>query len=373
MEPGLQSTCPLSISSLYIADQNILGNGLSQSNMTTPDPEILYSLLARMRDAGVEYVFMEVSSHALYQCRTDAIEFDCAVFTNLTQDHLDFHGNMENYYKAKEKLFVQSRRAVVNTDDASGRRLIRSLERADGRFKTCSRSTGDFCALFEKHARPCGIEYLCKSDEGEYRISLPNFAGEFQVMNSLQAAAVASMYGIPAQTIQQAFENMDGVCGRLERVLLHPKQEIEIYIDYAHTPDALERLLQSVRHLRHNTSRILLLFGCGGDRDKDKRRLMGQIASKLSDMVIVTSDNSRSEEPGAIICDILNGINKEKPYAVISDRAEAIERAIKDYARRGDILVLAGKGHERYEIGADGVRAFDEREIVSRVLSDLYA
>ena len=340
--------------------------------MTTPEPEVLYSILAKMRDSRVQYVFMEVSSHALAQCRTDAIEFDCSVFTNLTQDHLDFHNDMESYYKAKEKLFWQSRRAVVNADDAAGRRLIRSLEQSGGFCKSCSREQGDFCALFEKHASPCGIEYLCKNAEGEYRVSLPNFAGEFQVMNSLQAAAVASLYGIPAATIQEAFENMSGVCGRLERVVAHPEQKTEIYIDYAHTPDALERLLQSVRSLRREGSRILLLFGCGGDRDRGKRRRMGQIASRLADMVIITSDNSRSEEPSAIISDILKGIDKEKPYTVILDRAEAIERAIREYSREGDVLILAGKGHERYEIDASGVRAFDEREIISKVLSDLY-
>jgi UDP-N-acetylmuramoyl-L-alanyl-D-glutamate--2,6-diaminopimelate ligase len=211
-----------------------------------------------------------------------------------------------------------------------------------------------------------------KCADGEYRVSLPNFAGEFQVMNSLQAASVASVMGISCEDIQNAFLNMSGVCGRLERVVAHPKQEIEIYIDYAHTPDALCRLIESVRGFRKTGSRIVLLFGCGGDRDRDKRWQMGQIASRLSDMVIISSDNSRSEDPSAIICDILKGIDKEKRYVVIEDRVAAIEQAIKEYTRKGDILILAGKGHEKYQICSDGVRELDERKIISEVFNDLY-
>lgn len=345
-----------------------LGDGtLSVSNMTTPDPETLYSALAQMVRDRVEYVFMEVSSHALAQCRTDAIEFDCSVFTNLSVDHLDFHKDMESYYKAKEKLFAHSRRAVVNVDDAAGRRLVRFFENNGGFYRSCSRVDGDFCALCETHKVPCGIEYLIKSRDGEYWVSLPKFSGGFQVMNSLQAAAVASLYGILPKTVQNAFEEMSGICGRLERVKVREDQNIEIFIDYAHTPDALERLLRSIRCLKKDNGRIVLLFGCGGERDVSKRRQMGQIASRLADFVIITSDNSRSEEPKKIISDILKGIDKEKEFAVIVDRRSAIERAIKEYTRAGDILVLAGKGHELYEINAEGVRAFDEREIIREV------
>ena len=356
----------------YIKDQRIDCDELGSAHMTTPDPETLYSYLAKMSESGVEYVFMEVSSHALSQCRTDAIRFECSVFTNLTQDHLDFHGDMESYYKAKEKLFLQSRRAVVNVDDASGRRLIEFLKQKGISAKSCSADTGDFCALFRETSDRRKIEYLLKCADGEYMVSLPNFVGEFQIMNSLQAAAVASVFGISFEDIQKAFLNMPSVCGRLERVVAHPKQEIEIYIDYAHTPDALRGLLESVREIRKNDSRIVLLFGCGGDRDRDKRRQMGQIASRFSDMVIISSDNSRSEDPCSIIADILKGIDKEKRYAVIVDRATAIERAIKEYTRKGDILILAGKGHEKYQICSDGVRELDERKIVTEVFFDLY-
>ncbi len=356
---------------MYSGDRRVDDCSLSTSNMTTPDPETLYSALAQMKHDGAEYVFMEVSSHALAQCRTDAIEFDCAVFTNLSRDHLDFHSDMESYYKAKEKLFTHSRRAIVNSDDAAGRRLIRFLEARGGFLKSCSRTEGDFCALLERHGRPCGIEYLLKYAEGECRVSLPNFSGEFQIMNSLEAAAVALSYGIAPSTVVRAFESMSGIRGRLERVVAHEEQDIDVFIDYAHTPDALERLLRSVREIKGRDGRIVLLFGCGGDRDRSKRREMGRIASRLADFVIVTSDNSRSEDPRLIIADILKGIDKEKEFAVIEDRRAAIERAIKEYTRAGDILVLAGKGHECYEINAQGVHAFDERKIVQEVYDDL--
>ena len=357
---------------IYSGNRHLGSDALSISNMTTPDPEVLYSALAQMRQDGVEYVFMEVSSHALSQCRTDAIKFDCAVFTNLTPDHLDFHKDMESYYKAKEKLFTDSRRAIVNIDDAAGRRLVHFLEQRGSFFKTCSRSEGDFCALLEKHGSPCGIDYLIKSRDGEYRVSLPNFSGEFQVMNSLEVAAVADVYGIPRKNLCEAFEKMPSICGRLERVIAHRKQKTEVFIDYAHTPDALERLLKSLRALKGKDQRIILLFGCGGDRDKSKRSEMGRIATRLADVVIVTSDNSRGESSEQIIKDILKGIDKEKEFTVIADRKEAIIEAINKYACERDIVVLAGKGHEKYEIDSDGVRAFDEREIIREAFERLY-
>lgn len=356
---------------IYSGERRLGDCSLSTSNMTTPDPETLYSALAQMKQDGVEYVFMEVSSHALAQCRTDAIEFDCSVFTNLSRDHLDFHSDMESYYRAKEKLFAHSRQAIVNSDDAAGRRIARFLQEQGIPLRSCSRAEGDFCALFERHGIPCGIEYLLKYSEGEFRVSLPNFSGEFQIMNSLEAAAVALTYGISPSTVERAFKNMTGISGRLERVTAHENQNIDIFIDYAHTPDALERLLRSVRELKKGNGRMIVLFGCGGDRDRSKRREMGQIASRLADLVIVTSDNSRSEDPRQIFADILKGIDKEKEFTVIEDRRMAIERAIKEYARAGDVLVLAGKGHECYEIDSHGVHAFDERRIVREVYNDL--
>lgn len=360
---------------VYSGEQRLDSAQLSVANMTTPDPEKLYSYLARMREDKVSYVFMEVSSHSLEQCRVAPITFDSAVFTNLASEHLDFHGTLESYYKAKEKLFSQSRRAVVNIDDAAGRRIFRSLMESGREAISCSRIKGDFCAEFEKledHS-PCGaVEYTAYSRRGATRVSLPNFWGSFQVMNSLEAIALADIYGISADQCAKALQKSAGVRGRMERLLLHPKQSIELFIDYAHTPDALERALGDLRVCRKDGSRIILLFGCGGDRDRSKRKAMGQIASRLADFVIVSSDNSRSEDPSGIIREILRGVDKEKPHAAVVDRRDAINKAIKEYSRPGDILLLAGKGHECYEIDSSGAHPFDEREIARKAFCELY-
>ena len=362
---------------IYCGEKALGSRELSVSNMTTPDPQILYSALAEMKREGVEYVFMEVSSHALTQCRTDAINFDCAVFTNLSEDHLDYHGDMESYYRAKEKLFFRSRRAVVNIDDAAGRRLVRTLREGQNELVTCSRTEGDFCAFLTSAIKPCGsfgTEYTLKIKTAQASIGvfLPNFSGEFQIMNSLEATAVAFTYGISAERISETFAKMQGVRGRMEAVRAHERQNFSIFIDYAHTPDALEKLLRSIRAQREDGSRIILVFGCGGNRDRYKRRVMGQIASRLADITVITSDNSRNEEPTEIIKDILKGIDKEKRYTVIEDRRSAIRRAIFEYTAAGDILVLAGKGHEAYEIDREGVHAFDERQIIREALAELF-
>lgn len=359
---------------IFSKGRRLGGGELSNANMTTPDPETLYSALAQMRDDGVEYVFMEVSSHGLSQCRTDAITFDCAVFTNLSPEHLDFHKDMESYYKAKEKLFSQCRRAVVNTDDTAGRRIARFLEQNGIEFFTCSRSEGDFCAVTGKEAKSSKTEYLLKAPNGTYEVSLPYLTGDFQIMNSLEAAAVAVSCGIPASVAVSALKNMKSIRGRMESVVCGDKQNFRIFIDYAHTPDALEKLLLSARALREKDGggKIITLFGCGGERDRSKRKIMGQIASRLSDTVIVTSDNSRGEDPKRIINEILKGIDKEKEFAVIEDRASAIETAVSSYARKGDILLLTGKGHECYNIDDKGVHPFDEREIIRKAFLKFY-
>ena len=340
-----------------------------EGNMTTPDPNTLYGMLREMSNDGVEYVVMEVSSHALAQCRTDPICFDVAVFTNLSEEHLDFHGNMEDYYKAKEKLFLQTRSAVVNIDNDAGKRLYSFLGEQGVLKKSCSRKEGDFCALNEKCTR-YGIEYLlirngdkCNSQRVECGL-----LGDFQIMNSLEAIAAAELCGIDVSRSCNAIEKMNSVSGRMERVDLCESQDISVFIDYAHTPDALEKLLRNVRNIQPKDSRTVIVFGCGGDRDKGKRKIMGQIASRLADFVVITSDNSRSEPPELIIKDILKGIDKEKEFAVIESRREAIFAAIVCYARENDTVILAGKGHELYEITADGKHFFDERLIAIEAL-----
>ncbi len=341
--------------------------------MTTPPPEELYRILSLMEDGGAEYVFMEVSSHALAQCRTDAIEFHTAVFTNLTEDHLDFHKTMEAYYRAKEKLFTQSRRALVNADDPSGRRLLLTLEEKGKFFKTTSESYGDFCALDKTTEGDLTIQYSLKTAEGTHRVFLP-LSGDFQVPNSLQAAAVALMCGIEPEGLCRALGSLEPISGRMEQLVLHPKQDFKIFIDYAHTPDALEKLLKCVHGAKSNgRGRIILLFGCGGEREQEKRSTMGRLASRLADLLIITSDNPRGEDAKEIISHILRGVDKEAEYTVIENRREAIENAICRYARRGDILLLAGKGHETYQIDSEGTHPFDERKIVEEALKRRYS
>ena len=335
------------------------------ANMTTPDPEQLYAMLARMVADGVEYVFMEVTSHALALCKVDAIRFDMAVFTNLTQDHLDFHGDMEAYFEAKQKLFSLCRRGVVYGDDPYGERLLKNIHCP---VVTCSTGEGDYCALDVELRGVGGSAYRMRTPGGiiPMRLAIP---GSFSVINSLLAGAVALEYGISAEVLGKVFAHTAGVCGRMERVSFCKENDPTVFIDYAHTPDALEKLLKSVHQFRRAESRILLVFGCGGDRDRSKRRQMAQVASRLADFVIITSDNSRSEDPEQIISDIMKGMDKEKAHAVIPDRRLAIRSAVLE-ARAGDLVILAGKGHERYEIDAKGRHPFDEREIVRDALKE---
>lgn len=339
------------------------------AGMTTPDPDTLYSILAQMCEDGAQYVVMEVSSHALVQSRTDAIFFEVAAFTNLSEEHLDFHSDMNDYYKAKKKLFKQSKRAVINVDNEYGRILDRELAMRGQFKKSCSCTAGDFCAL-DTRITDKGSTYIYVENRdmcNAQRINL-KLKGSFQIMNSLQALAIARMCSVDIGVAVRAIEGISGVCGRLEEIGLESDSDIRVFIDYAHTPDALEKLLRSVRAFLRSGERIILVFGCGGDRDKGKRKLMGQIATRLADFCVVTSDNSRSEPPMKIINDILKGINKEKEFAVFESRKEAIFASVIEFARANDTVILAGKGHETYEIDRDGKHPFDERKMVLEAL-----
>ena len=330
------------------------------ANMTTPDPEELYHILSVMAEDGVEYVFMEASSHALALRKLDALTFDAAIFTNLSAEHLDFHRNMENYFSAKARLFSLSKRAIINVDDDYGKRLA-------GKVKcpvlTCSAKTdaADFKAEQMCDLGADGNQYQLTSHKLRAVLRTP-IPGRFTVMNTLEAAACASDFGVSATAIMSALSALPGIDGRMERVKLLATCDFSVFIDYAHTPDALYNLLITVRGFRRTGQRIVLVFGCGGDRDKSKRPIMGKIASELSDFCVVTSDNSRSEDTETIIGEILEGVTGSA-YAVIPDRAEAIEYVIRT-ARKEDIILLAGKGHEEYEIGRDGKRPFCEKAIV---------
>ena len=352
------------------ADGRALSHSSSEStaNMTTPDPAELYAMLSQMVLDGVEYVFMEVSSHALALHKVDAIHFETAVFTNLTRDHLDFHYNMEEYFLAKLRLFDMCSRAVVNARCEYGQRII---EHIGTRYPalTFSVGVGDYCALDISSKGLGGSEYKLRYGKGELDIKL-SCVGRFAIVNSLCAAAVALEHGITPETVARALLKSKGAEGRMEVFLAGDGESFSVIIDYAHTPDALEGLLLSVRELRRSREKITVLFGCGGDRDRGKRRQMARIASRLADKVIVTSDNSRGEDPDKIIADILRGIDKESTYKVIKDRREAIRYAVMN-AERGEIIVLAGKGHERYEINSEGRVPFDERKIVTEVCREL--
>ena len=332
------------------------------ANMTTPDPDELYRMLAEMAKDGVEYVFMEVSSHALSLGRVEAIDFDSGVFTNLTQDHLDFHGTMDEYYKAKSRLFLRCRQALINTGGEYGKRLALT---SPCPFFTCSVTEGDFYASNVSYRGVLGVSYILKSPYGDIEIESP-MMGSIAVENTLMSAALALSYGISKETVVSAISEIRGVAGRMEKIDIET-DEFSVIIDYAHTPDALEKLLRTVHSIKPRYGHIILIFGCGGERDRGKRRLMASIASRYADLVIVSSDNSRGEDPEQIFADILKGIDKERPFTVIKDRRAAIERAVV-CAVDGDIIVLAGKGHEKYEIDAEGRHPFDEADIVKKAL-----
>ena len=337
------------------------------ANMTTPDVEALYFALSKLAEQGTDIVVMEVSSHALALCKTDGIFFDTAVFTNLTQDHLDFHHTMEDYFLAKKKLFNNCRRAIVNIDDRYGKRIFEAFP---DRCISCSMAgEGDLCA---SKIALCGLEgssFTIGKRDGESLDVRLSLLGRFNVMNALECFGAASEYleerNVEIGVVKGFFSLFSGVLGRMEKAV--DNGDFCAFIDYAHTPDALEKLLRTAREFG-GERRIVLLFGCGGDRDRGKRREMGQIASRLADFVIITSDNSRSEDREQIFSDILRGIDKESPYILVRERRDAIEYAVS-HARAGDIILLAGKGHEKYEIDASGRHYFDEREILQDAIS----
>ena len=333
---------------------------LCRGGLTTPDSAELYPLLAHLRDTGIRWVFMEVSSHALSLHRVDGVRFEYGVFTNLTRDHLDFHHDIQSYFEAKATLFESCDKAVLNVDDVYGRKLAARYPSAIGCSKAAamlSASNIECSAQGTKYT----LSYGCK----KYQLNLKTL-GSFSVMNSMQAAAVALDAGIDEGAVIGGLSRFGGVLGRMQRVS-GGECPFEVIIDFAHTPDALEKLLLSVREMNLCRGRVVALFGCGGERDRGKRKEMALVASRLSDLSVITSDNPRSEDPDAIIKDILRGIDKEKPYVVIPDRRSAIEWALET-ARQGDIVVLCGKGHEKYQITSQGKQPFDEEQIVLSAL-----
>jgi len=342
---------------------------------TTPEAPELARLFRRWSDRGASGVVMEVSSHALAQDRTYGIAFDVGVFTNLTQDHLDFHGTMEAYRDAKARLFRAETRGdrtktmtgVLNMEDEAGRWI---RERADGPTigygGEGAVGPGDVGAaeVVAEEARlgPAGTRLRIRYPRGSVSVAL-KLRGRFNVANALAAFAAAYAAGTPPEAIARGLESVASVPGRLEPV--DAGQPFQVLVDYAHTPDALERALEAVRAF--GPHRILCVFGCGGDRDRGKRPLMGAAAARLADRVFITSDNPRSEDPEAIVREIEAGAHGTASVATILDRAEAIRAAV-DEAQAGDALIIAGKGHETYQILSTGTIPFDDRTAAREAL-----
>ncbi|MDH7601992.1 MAG: UDP-N-acetylmuramoyl-L-alanyl-D-glutamate--2,6-diaminopimelate ligase, partial [Armatimonadota bacterium] len=345
-----------------------VGDSLIDTKHTTPESVDIQRILREMVDQGVEVVAMEVSSHGLDQGRVVGCEFDCGVFTNIARDHLDFHKTPEAYLNAKLKLFreypaLSSKEfiGVVNADDASAPAFI---EAAPGRVITFGvRERRDVTAsnITVSDRR---VEFDLAYDGASARIRMP-IGGFFNVYNALAAAAVGIAFGLDVDTIAAGLAEVKGVPGRFEFV--DYGQDFGVVVDYAHTPDELENVLKAAKGIV--AGRLTVVFGCGGDRDRGKRPIMGRLAAELADRVVITSDNPRSEKPEDIIAEILSGVPSDKraQVDVIVDRKEAIEKAI-ECAEAGDLVLIAGKGHETYQIFADRTIHFDDREVAREAL-----
>lgn len=339
-------------------NKNMIGDMDYHTERTTPESLEMQEFFSDMVKEGCTYAVMEVSSHSLDLHRVAGCDYDVGAFTNLTQDHLDFHGDMENYFNAKAKLFDMCKTGVINADDSYGARLCEkcSCEKIsygikNGNMKAENILYGDK-----------GVSFDC----GNMKINL-GIPGTFSVYNALTAIGICKACGISDEVIEKALNSAQGVKGRAE--IVDCGRDFTLLIDYAHTPDGLENILSSVR--KFAKGRVVVVFGCGGDRDKTKRPKMGRVAGRIADFCIVTSDNPRTEEPDAIIRDILDGMDDAMAeYVVIENRRDAIEYAIR-HARKDDVIVLAGKGHEDYQILKDKTIHFDEREVIREILSNL--
>jgi len=327
---------------------------------TTPFAVELQQQLSSAVAAGCQLAVMEVSSHALAQSRVMGCPLEVAVFTNLTQDHLDFHRDLEDYFAAKALMFSPDYlqgRAVINVDDSYGRRLIEQLSAEQVWSYSVDNPAADLWTS-DLNYEPHGVSGRLHTVAGEAPFRLP-LVGQYNISNMLAAVGAVLHLGLDLDSIVKALPEFPGVPGRMERVQIQPQQDISVIVDYAHTPDSLENLLKAARPFIKG--RIICVFGCGGDRDRTKRPKMGKIAAELSDVPVVTSDNPRTEDPERILQDILEGIPSTIEPRVISDRATAIHHAILE-AQPGDGVLIAGKGHEDYQILGTEKIHFDDRE-----------
>ena len=343
--------------------ENMIGDRIVPTDRTTPESFELQALFAEMRDAGCTHVVMEVSSHAIALHRVGGVHYDVAAFTNLTEDHLDFHKTMDHYCDTKAELFKRCDFGVVNADDEYAQRMMTN---ATCRMLTCAVKAQAQLRAENLSLRADGITFDAVYEGKKTNVALP-IPGKFTVYNALSVLGISLQLGISLEEAAQALKTAKGVRGRVE-VVPTPGKPYTVLLDYAHTPDGLENVLSSVRDFCRG--RLIAVFGCGGDRDPIKRPIMGRIGVRLSDLAVITSDNPRTEDPEAIIADIVGGLAEDaKNYVVICDRRKAIRYAM-DIAGKDDIIVLAGKGHETYQ-EINGVKHhLDEREEVTAHLME---
>ncbi len=343
-----------------------IGNRSIPASRTTPEAPDIHAMLRQMKDRGCDAVVMEVSSHAIALDRVHGIDFNIGVFTNLTQDHLDFHKDMDSYFDAKANMFEtmeksHNRSVVINIDDPWGRRLVE--ERAiDADIITYG---------FDEHAQVRATDMRLDIDGTSFEVTTPwgsgkariRLLGRFNVDNALAALAAGGLCGIEFERMLSTLEQIDAVPGRLE--LVPNRKGRKIFVDYAHTDDALQNVLVTLREICKR--RLIVVFGCGGDRDKGKRAKMGRVASNLADYAIVTSDNPRRENPSDIVGEIIEGFDDHERYEVVLDRHDAIERGIAMMHRK-DVLLVAGKGHETYQEFDGIVVPFDDRDVIKEIV-----
>lgn len=337
-----------------------IGNEKYPADYTTPDPSVLHRYLYMMKMAGCDVCIMEASSQALVQKRLYGINFDIGVYTNLSREHLDYHKTMESYAEAKAILMQSSDVCVINADDEYA-----PFMKKNTRNKTVTYAIDTDADVMAEKVRlhHDGVEYKLTSKSGSYDI-VYSVIGKFSVYNSLAALTVGMVMNVSMKRAVKAVADMKTVRGRIEKI--KNDRKINILIDFAHTPDSLENVLKTVREVYDK--RLITVFGCGGDRDKTKRPIMGKIACKYSDKVFVTSDNPRTENPDSIINDIVSGLDKNA-YVRITDRTQAIREALVE-AKPGDTVLIAGKGHEKYQIFGTEKIHYDEREIVKQILDN---
>jgi len=346
---------------------NIIDGELIKTENTTPESTIIQKSLRDMVKANIDSCVMEVSSHSLDLKRVEDCNFDVGIFTNLSREHLDYHETLENYFETKLKLFYMTEKAnIINIDDSYGSEIVKRISHLNTSTITYGivKKSDIFATNIDYHLE--GVNFTLNTPKGTVDIHL-NIPGEFSVYNALAAASCGYVYDISLEDIRDGLEMVKGVKGRFE--IVPTNRDFTVIIDFAHTPDGLEKVLTAIEQFAEG--RVVALFGAGGNRDRTKRPVMGETVAKHADFLIVTSDNPRNEDPAKIIEDVVQGVEKvSSDYISIVDRKEAIRYAIEN-AKPKDIILLAGKGHETYTIIKDQVLPFDERQIVLDILKDM--